>query len=118
MSEYYYDVFLEELKTVKDIGDLCIVLANYEDDPDLKVAEHIFMWKIAYDSSKQTKKTLETFSDDEPPVKLLIWNDETKAKEHGRPDPAYIIGLGSGSVLELKNNKDHTILHMEVGEVM
>ena len=55
---------------------------------------------------------------DEPQVKLLIWNDETKAKEHGgRPDPAYIIGLGSGSVLELKNNKDHTVLHMEVGEV-
>ena len=51
-------------------------------------------------------------------VKLLIWNDETKTKEHGRPDPAYIIGLGSGSVLELKNNKDHTVLHMEVGEVM
>ena len=52
---------------------------------------------------------------DEPQVKLLIW---TKAKEHGdRPDPAYIIGLGSGSVLELKNNKDHTVLHMEVGEV-
>lgn len=49
-------------------------------------------------------------------MKLLIWNKDTIPKKFGTPDPAYIIEINSGSVLELQNEKGQTVFHIEASE--
>ena len=95
---------LIRLRDAIQIGSVLI------DDIKPELIKELSSWKFLdiYGIVKQQEKIKQ--------MKLLIWNDETKAKEYGRPEPAYTIDLGPGSVLEIKDDKDHIIFHIEVGE--